>query len=310
MNVEGILRSLDIEYFQSGDRYMVQCPFHDDSNPSCGIWITSGYFQCFSGRCGANGSFAEFVAESEGIPIWEARRKVKGQDNISDLEDSIGRFLDRDEKELKFFKWSSFSKTFPAVIPETQGWDYLIGRKLTAESIVRFRIRWGGDVGKYRYRVILPIRTVEGKLLAYAGRTIKKAAVPKTRKNRSPHSVFYGLYELLQKYGKVPLLMLVEGEFDAIYLQQFGIPAISNMGTMPLNPVKILLLRRYCKRVVLNYDGDEAGEIAMVGDEKKKGALELLAKYIPVSILRLPEGSDPNSLSEEEVMEIYGEYSS
>ena len=164
MDVESILQSLEVEYFRSGERYMVNCPFHDDSNPSCGIWVDSGYFQCFSGRCGENGSFAEYIAEVAGISMGEARRMAKGQDNISDLEDSIARFLDRGEKELKYFKWSSFCKTYSPVLPKTRAWDYLIGRNLTKESIERFNIRWGGDTGKYRYRVILPIRTVEGKL--------------------------------------------------------------------------------------------------------------------------------------------------
>jgi DNA primase len=181
---------------------------------------------------------------------------------------------------------------------------------LTAESIKRFDIRWGGDVGKYRYRVILPIRTVEGKLLAYAGRAIKDGMVPKTKKNRSPHRTFFGLYELIQKFGKVPVLIITEGEFDAIYLQQFGIPAISNMGTMPICPEKLLLLRRYTRKTVLNYDSDEAGGVAMYGnvEKKKRGEVELLSRHMPTSSIELPEDCDPNNLSEKEVIEIYGKY--
>lgn len=313
MDVESLLDELGVEYFSSKDRLMTICPFHDDHTPSCGIWTESGYFKCFA--CGKEGSFAEFVAEAEGITIREAVRKVRGQDDISDLEDSIDRFLDRDEKTLKYFSWSSFCATYPAVIPETRAWDYLIredgkpqGRKLTVDSILRFGIRWGGDVGKYRYRVILPIQTVEGKLLSYVGRAIKADMVPKTRKSRSPHRTLFGLNKIVEKIKKVPLLIVVEGEFDAIYLQQQGIPAVSNMGTIPMGPAKIRLLRRYAGKVGLSYDGDAAGKKAVYGNEEKRGDLDALSKHMPTVSICLPDDRDPNELSEKEVNDIYGRY--
>jgi DNA primase len=294
---------------------MVVCPFHNDHTPSCGIWADSGYFKCFAGSCGKEGSFAEFVAEVEGIPVWEAVRKLRGQDDISDLEDSIGRFLDRDKKILKYFSWSSFYATYPAVIPETRAWDYLVredgkpkGRRLTVESIKKFNIRWGGDIGKYRHRVILPISTVEGKLLSYVGRAIKVGMVPKTRKSRSPHRTLFGLDKIVEKVDKVPLLIIVEGEFDAIYLQQCGIPAVSNMGTLPMGAAKIRLLRRYASKVGLSYDGDAAGEKAVYGNEKKRGELDVLSKHMPTILVDLPNDRDPNELSEKEVDEIYGKW--
>ena len=313
MDVEAHLEDMGIDYYQTGERFLVCCPFHDDHNPSCGIWIESGYFKCFA--CGKEGSFAEFVAEAEGITIREAVRKVRGQDDISDLEDSIGRFLDRDKKVLKYFSWSSFYATYPAVIPETRAWDYLIredgkpqGRKLTADSISRFGIRWGGDVGKYRYRVILPIQTAEGKLLSYVGRAIKADMVPKTRKSRSPHRTLFGLNKIVEKIKNVPLLIVVEGEFDAIYLQQYGIPAVANMGTISMGSAKIRLLRRYANKIGLSYDGDEAGRKAMYGNGKKQGELDILSKHVPTISVDLPDDRDPNELSEKEVDEIYGKW--
>lgn len=306
MDVEAILDSLGLEYREESKRYMVQCPFHNDSNPSCGIWKDNGYFKCFG--CGEEGSMAEFIAEAEGVSLHEALRKLRGQDNISDLEDSIGRMLDQKEKPLKYYKMSSFHSVFPAVLPETRAWDYLIGRGLTEESIRRFDIRWGGDSGKYRYRVVMPIRTVEGKLLSYVGRAVIDAIAPKTRKSRSPHRTLFGLYELLEKYGEVELLIVTEGEFDAIYLQQFGLPAVANMGTSAMGPEKIRLLRKYCRKVVLSYDGDEAGRRAMYGDGKRRGELSALKRHLPTASVHLPDGFDPNSLQPEEVEELYGEW--
>ena len=308
MDVENLLDEMGVEYYQTGERFMVCCPFHNDTNPSCGIWVDSGYFKCFA--CDEEGNFAEFMSEVEGISLREARRKVRGQDSISDLEDSLREYLDQTEKELKYFKWSSFCATYPPVIPETRAWEYLKGRGLNDESILRFNIRWGGDVGKFRYRVVLPIRTVEGKLLSYAGRTIRSEMRPKTRKSRSPHRTLFGLYELTEKVGEVPLLIVVEGEMDSIYLQQHGVPAVANMGTSPMGAEKIRLLRHYAHKVVLSYDGDEAGQKAMHGDAKKRrGELHALSMHVPTISVHLPDGRDPNDLSEKEIEEIYGEWS-
>ena len=306
MNVENLLTDMNVEYFQTGGRYMTCCPFHNDTNPSCGIWIDSGYFKCFA--CGEEGSFAEFMAEVEGIPITQAVRRLRRQDSISNLENSIQQHLDHTEKKLKYFKWSSFCSTYPLVVHEAGAWEYLKKRGLSDTSILRFCVRWGGDTGKYRYRVIFPIRTVEGKLLSYVGRAIRDGMVPKTRKSRSPHRTLFGLYELMEKFGKRPLLVIVEGEIDAIYLQQYGIPAVANMGVIPMGPEKIRLLRRYTKRVVLSYDGDDAGEKAVHGDEKRCGELRSLSLHIPTVSVHLPEGRDPNNLSEKEVAAIYGNW--
>jgi len=306
MDVERLLDEMGVEHYRTGDRFMVCCVFHNDTNPSCGIWVDSGYFKCFG--CGEEGSMVDFLMEADGITCREAVRKVRGQDSISDLEDSIHDYLDRTEKELRYFKWSSFRSTYSPVVPDTKAWDYLLGRGLNGESIIRFNVRWGGDRGKFRYRVILPIRTMQGKLLSYVGRATRVGMVPKTRKARSPHRTLFGLYELIEKVERVSVLVIVEGEFDAIYLQQYGVPAIANMGTSPMGAEKIRLLRRYAHKIVLSYDGDEAGQKAMHGDDKKRGELRVLSQYMPTFSVHLPDGCDPNSLTPKQVEEIYGNY--
>ena len=315
MDVEAILDQLGVEYYRSGKRFMANCPFHNDETPSCGLWVDTGYFKCFG--CHVEGSFAEFIAEVEDISFVEAKRIVRGQDRFSDLEDSINQFLDRESKALKYFKWESFCETYPPISLGTEAEDYLTreggkppGRKLNAETIFRFNVRWGGKTGKFRYRVVLPIQTVEGKLLSYVGRAVRKGMVPKSRKARSPHRTLFGLQELIGKTGgRVHTLVLTEGEFDAMYLQQCGFPAVANMGTSLLGPEKIRLLRRYADQVVLSYDGDDAGRKAMYGDEKRReGELSLLSRYVPTISVHLPDGLDPNDLTPEQVEEIYGEY--
>jgi len=309
IDVEKILDDLGVDHYQAKDRFMVCCPFHNDSEPSCGLWVDTGYYKCFG--CGEEGSFAEFIAKVDNVPIQQALRRLRGQTGVTDLMDSLGRMLDKQEEVFQFYNLKSFLKAFPAVEENSEAWDYLIGRGMTPESIKRFKMRWGGDTGKYRNRVVLPIFDPDGKLVAYVGRAIYAEMRPKTKKSRSPHRTFFGIYELLKICPKPKALVIVEGEFDAIYLQQFNIPAVSNMGTSPLTPWKINIIRKYAKKAVLGYDDDPAGLTAMYGvhnvpgKKNRDGELKKLSRYVPVVSARLIEGKDPNELDEQEVEEIF-----
>jgi DNA primase len=311
MDVYKELSDRGIDFQESGgNRYMLNCPFHDDNNPSCGVWKDSGYFLCFG--CGARGSFTELIAELDGVSFDEAHRSLRSEDNVSTIESKIRRFLDEDVDALKFFNLKSFLKVYPKLKEGDPGWQYLLGRGITPESIHRFRMREGTK--RYHGRVVLPIFTPEGKLLSYVGRAINPDVRPKTIKSRSPHRTFYGIFEILRDSRVEPKslsMVIVEGEFDAVYLQQFGIPAVSNMGTTPMTPYKIRILRRYAKRAVLSFDGDDAGYHAMYGDGEKRrcGIVHELRKHLPVTVVDLPDGKDPNELSAEDVIDLYGKYS-
>jgi DNA primase len=311
MDVERILVQNGIEYFESaGKRFVVTCPFHDDHNPSAGIWKDGGFFSCFA--CHHEASFEEYLSAELGITESDARRITRGEDDVRLLEKRLMDYLEDDRKEFKHFSVKSFHQAYPRLVEGSAEWKYVIRRGISDESIRLFDLRIGRK--KYRGRVILPIYSPEGKLVSYAGRAVKVAGT-KTLKARSPHRTFYGIRELICRTGatKFDELVIVEGEFDAMYLQQFGVPAVSNMGTVPFSPEKILLLKRYAKKVVLNYDSDEAGFKGMYGylskdGKKKMGQFEKIVGIIPAETMVLPEGRDPNELTPSEVRKYYGKW--
>jgi len=306
LEVEAILRGQGVDYEDGDKRLMVICPFHDDHNPSGGIWADSGYFRCFA--CGAEAGLAEFLVETVGIPMSLARRLVRGQDDISELEERIREKLHSDDNRFKYFNIKSFHKVFPKLEEGSPEWQYILRRGIDESMIRRFDMRSG--VKKYHDRVVLPIYTPEGRLVSYVGRAVKPEMAPKTRKSRSPHRALFGLRQVVRYSPNRRLftVVVVEGEFDAIYLQQFGIAAVANMGTMAMTPEKIRLLRKYAKKVVLSYDGDDAGGDGMYGTEKKVGQYKLLNRHVPTVSVELPEGMDPNQLEPDQVEEIYGQY--
>ena len=108
-------------------------------------------------------------------------------------------------------------------------------------------------------------------------------------------------------------MILVEGEFDAIYLQQFGLNAVSTMGTSGLTDFQLSLLLKYAANVIISYDGDSAGRKATYGKKLKSGKIKIgsydkLKDLMPVEIVTLPEERDPNSLNGQSVLLIYEEY--
>jgi len=306
-------RGLDITISTSNkgvDYAMTLCPFHDDNSPSFSVGLSNGKFRCFG--CEERGDFADLISTLDDIPLKDARKKLKQQDGLAGLYASIARSLVEEDKPT-YFKLTSFHKIYPAIKKGSAGYRYLTGtkRKFSWESIKRFDIRWGADT-KYYNRVVYPIRTVAGKLVSYVGVAIEKDPICKTMKATSPGDNFYGLYELLKiinPVGKLEYLVIVEGESDAIYLQQFQVPAIANMGTSLITQKQLTLLKKYTKRIVLSYDGDLAGRRAVYGNEKKRiGDYNVLQKSIPTLSIDLPDDLDPNKMTKKQVIKYYKEF--
>jgi len=146
----------------------------------------------------------------------------------------------------------------------------------------------------FRSRVITPIRDVSGRVVAFGGRDITGEAQGKYI--NSPENpvykkskVLYALYEARDAIRKSGQALLAEGYFDVLRLHDAGIcNAVATCGTA-LTPDQAKLLRRYCRDVVLVYDGDAAGLRAAA-----RGAGILMAAGLAVRILVLKDGLDPD----------------
>ncbi len=300
------LEARSVDTFPTGNsqEVMINCPFHDDENPSCEVNTDTGLFYCFG--CGTGGTFLKIMAELDGMSIQEAARRMRDGQRMDEVVVSIFNRLESldDEKQIpfKFLSKESFHRVFCPVRDVGVGRFYLENRGITVKTMKQFDLRWAVE-GIMRDRVIVPVYTDMGKLLTYAGRTVYDDVQPKTRKVRSSGSALFGLFEIAQRRDgrtKLPCLIVTEGEFDAMYLQQKGLKAVSTMGTAKITEDQLALLRRYTKEVWFSYDGDAAGQKA------QHRAMQQTRRVVPTYGVSLPEGKDPNELSDDEINEIYG----
>lgn len=144
----------------------------------------------------------------------------------------------------------------------------------------------------FRNRAIFPIIDMYKNVIAFGGRSLGKE-LPKYM-NSSDTPVFNkrkGVYaaNLLRQQRHLDHVILVEGYMDVVSLTQFGVDGVcATLGTALTNE-QARLLRRFAPEVYLGYDGDSAGQHAIL-----RGLDILEAEGIPAKVLDFPDGLDPD----------------
>ena len=209
------------------------------------------------------------------------------------------------------------------------GMDYLVGRNISAEMINRFslgylpyssgflydRIKAGSDFqddfldssglfykdskdSLFDGRLIFPIRTWDGKTIAFSARDI--GGYSKAKYRNSPETLIYskknnlfGIYESLEALKSKKKVIICEGNFDVIALHQAGIDySVASLGTA-FTSEQARLISRYVTHATLLFDSDEAGVKATV-----KTLITLQEKGISNSVINLKEFNDPAEMLE------------
>ncbi|MCX7765894.1 MAG: DNA primase [Candidatus Sumerlaeia bacterium] len=152
-----------------------------------------------------------------------------------------------------------------------------------------------GYYDRFRQRLIFPIRDHLGKCIAFGGRGLSEDVSPKYLNSPETQiyqksSVLYALDLARQEIARLQQAIICEGYFDAIMLHQYGFTnSVATLGTA-LTDQQAKLLARYCKKVIFLYDGDEAGEKAML-----RGAEVLFRNGFQLKVALLPSRHDPDS---------------
>ncbi|MCC5630640.1 DNA primase [Nostoc sphaeroides CHAB 2801] len=202
------------------------------------------------------------------------------------------------------------------------GWEtlyrYLVEDKhypaqiLEKAGLIKPRSSGGGYYDVFRDRLMIPIRDVQGRVIAFGGRTLTDEQ-PKYL--NSPETELFSkgktLFALDQAKGgisQVDQAVVVEGYFDAIALHAVGINnAVASLGTaLSLEQVRLILRYTESKQLVLNFDADKAGTNAA---ERAIGEIAELAYKgeVQLKVLNLPDGKDADEYLHSHTPEDYGE---
>jgi len=167
--------------------------------------------------------------------------------------------------------------------------EFLVKTGLTIERDGQFFDRFAG-------RVMFPIHSLSGQIIAFGGRTLfSDKSVAKYI--NSPESeiyhkskTLYGIFQARKAIMQHDKCYLVEGYLDVISMHQAGIEnVVASSGTSLTND-QIRLIKRFTNNITIVYDGDPAGITAAL-----RGIDMVLEEGLNVRIVLLPEGDDPDS---------------
>ena len=310
---------------KAGRSHKGLCPFHHEKSPSFVVTPERGTWHCFG--CGEGGNAFAFLMRHENLTFPEAVRSLAAELGIEIPESDTGErgvlegVLRANALAQEYYQRALAGEEGGAAR------EYLAGRGLGVEESSRFGIgfapdRWegvvevlrrahlAGDVaeraglararsggGHYdllRGRVVFPIQDARGRVIAFGGRALSAGQDPKYLNTpESPvfrkREALYGLPGALEPMRRADRAIVVEGYFDQIALARAGLgEAVATCGTA-LTEEHAKSLSRRTRNVVLLFDGDEAGQRAMLR------ALEvMLPAGLRVRAAALPGGADPD----------------
>jgi DNA primase len=315
---------------KAGRRHVGLCPFHSEKTPSFTLDDEKQLFHCFG--CGTGGDVFTLIMEKENLSFPEAVRYLAEKYNIpvperrrlspqyKKLEERIQKIT---EDALAYFR-----KNLHNTEEGKKALSYLHKRQITDEVIQKFKISyamnsWDSLIAafqrqnispkdlekaglaiynqaknsyydRFRGRIIFPIFSESGKVVAFGGRSLFDAEPKYLNSPDTPiytkGRLLYGLNFCKESIRQSREIILVEGYTDFVALYQAGVTNLAAPLGTSLTPDQVYLAKKYAKKVIVSFDGDAAGTKAAYR------AVSLgLEKGIQTNILKLPEDYDPDS---------------
>lgn len=321
-----------------GVNYIGLCPFHNEKTPSFSVSPSKGVCKCFS--CGKGGNVVHFIMEHEQLSYYEALKWLAKKYNIEIKERELTDEEKQAHslRESLFVVNQFASEYFQDILynnidGQRIGMTYLRGRGFRDDIIKKFQLGYSTDNhdalaraalqkgykedfliktglcyrkedgtlrDRFWGRVIFPVHTISGKVVAFGGRVLSAATKNVQMKYvNSPESEIYhksrelyGIYFAKQAIVRQDRCFLVEGYTDVISMHQSGIENVVASSGTALTSDQIRLIHRFTNNITVLYDGDGAGIKASI-----RGIDMLLEEGMNVKICLLPDGDDPDSFA-------------
>ena len=315
-----------VDLKKSGANYKGLCPFHQDSNPSFVVSPSKNICKCFV--CGAGGNPIKFYSEYKKISFVEAVEDLAKKYNIpitgvvgSAKSDENREYYEIMDEAHTYFKQEIFKnsardaleylskrKINPKLIKENEigyapnSWSGLFDHLLTAgyskKKILDLGLAKEGEKGIYdsfRNRIIFPIYSISGRVIAFGGRSLEdNKEIPKYINSQETPIFSKGknLYGFIQKgtnIKKKNYSILMEGYMDVLSAHSYGFDvALAPLGTA-LTEEQAHLLKRNTINVLLSFDMDSAGQKAT-----ERAIMILKSEGFNIRVLVYKDAKDPD----------------
>ena len=324
-----------------GANHMACCPFHNEKTPSFVVSPSKGIYKCFG--CGKSGTAVGFIMEHENLSYVEALKYLAKKYHIEvvEKEESAEEIASRQRNESLLLVSEFAGKFFQDSLqtPEGQaiGYQYFKSRGLEDETIAKYGLGWapvsrkslsdaaraagykeeflvetglsikyddGRLVDRFFDRVIFPIHSVSGRVIAFGGRTLKTDKSVAKYVNSPETEIYvksrslYGIWFAKNEMSRQDKCILVEGYLDVLSMHQLGIKNVVASSGTSLTVEQIRLIRKFTNNVTIIYDGDGAGIKAAL-----RGIGLVLKEGLNVKVVLLPEGQDPDDFARRHTLE-------
>ena len=318
-----------------GANYIACCPFHNEKTPSFSVSPSKGIFKCFG--CGKSGTAVGFVMEHESLSYVEALKYLAKKYHIEVVEkEESAEDIAQRQKNESLLLVSEFAGRFfqdSLQTPEGQNiaFQYFRSRGLEEETIRKYGLGWaplsrkalteaaraagykedflvetglsiryddGRLVDRFFDRVMFPIHSVSGRVIAFGGRTLKTDKSVAKYVNSPETEIYvksrslYGIYFAKSEISRQDKCILVEGYLDVLSMHQLGITNVVASSGTSLTVEQIRLMRKFTDNVTIIYDGDGAGIHAAL-----RGIGLVLKEGMNVKVVLLPDGQDPDDFA-------------
>lgn len=314
-------------------RWMGPCPFHQETKPSMSVNGEEGFFYCFG--CQAAGDVITFYQRINGLDFKEAleqlaleagveMRGFKPDPQASDRKREKNEFLEMHALAQEYFRrnlklaagvTASEYLQRRGIVPQVveafglgaspDDWhglmNFLKGKGHDPERAAVAGLLSRNDKGniydRFRARLIFPIHSLSGQVIAFGGRILDQDSDAAKYINSSDSPIYkkgehlYGLYQARGAVSRSKRVLITEGYMDVLSLHQFGFQDACGVLGTALTPEQIKRLSGFCSRVDMVFDGDAAGRKAAF-----RAAEMILSQGLACRAVPLPDGEDVDSL--------------
>lgn len=232
-----------------GSDFIIFCPYHNNSRTPAGeVSKESGLFFCFG--CQQTSELQELIMKTTGRSYFESIRFIKSKEKETNIEDLVNKKLYK-PKEFVQYDELLIKRLNNQALESPRALRYFEGRKITKKSVEKFSLGFS----EKQDMVTIPVQSPDGITIGFVARTIEGKEFKNTP-GLPKSKILFNLHRVKQS----KIIYVVESSFDAIRIDQVGLPSVATLGAN-VSSAQVELLKKYFNEVCIISDNDDAGSM-------------------------------------------------